>query len=217
MAIFDQSFNIVMSQEGGYQDHPADYGNYNSLNQLVGTKWGISAPAYESYYQTVPTTAHIKALTQSDAWNWSFNTIWSPYSIYEIESQHIANQIFDILYNHSPYTAAKIIRSGILNTGDPTGMVQDYGDLLGIQDRKSINAIVKLGKEVKLNNSIVEARNDYFIQHVQSDPGQKTFLPGWLIRTNSFRLSSQFAKNFMWGTLITGLIAGGIYVYQEKK
>ena len=42
MANFNKAIDLILKNEGGYQAHPNDKGNYNSKGQLVGTKYGIS-------------------------------------------------------------------------------------------------------------------------------------------------------------------------------
>ena len=67
MAKFDPAYSIVLRLEGGYQNNPADKGNYNSLGDLVGTKYGISAPVLEQWIGRPPTKMDMADYFQSDS------------------------------------------------------------------------------------------------------------------------------------------------------
>jgi len=76
MANFNLFLPELLKTEGGYQNKLSDRkGNTNSLGQMVGTKYGISAPVYEAYIKRPPTVADMKNLPLSTAVLIAKNTI----------------------------------------------------------------------------------------------------------------------------------------------
>lgn len=63
MSAFEQAFDLLLGQEGGFTDNPADPGNWTGgrcgAGECRGTNWGISAAAYP--------TLDIRTLTHNDA------------------------------------------------------------------------------------------------------------------------------------------------------
>ncbi|MEM6378816.1 MAG: glycosyl hydrolase 108 family protein, partial [Bacteroidota bacterium] len=100
MADFQKAFNIVIGHEGGYQRHPSDTGNYNSIGQLVGTNYGISAKVYESWINRPPSQSDMENLPLQDAIQIYFSLFWSRMQGNSIHNQPIANILFDGVVNH---------------------------------------------------------------------------------------------------------------------
>lgn len=95
MADFSIAYEVVSRAEGGYQRISNDPGNYNSLGQLVGTNWGISAPIYEQYLGAPPTEAQMRSMSSATARNIYRNVFWGNIQGDSIRDQNIANILFD--------------------------------------------------------------------------------------------------------------------------
>lgn len=68
MSVFDQVFEIILRQEGGFQNSPADKGNWVN-GRLVGTKYGISARSYPNLDIRNLTVEQAKAIYKRDYWD----------------------------------------------------------------------------------------------------------------------------------------------------
>uniref|UniRef100_UPI001F2088F0 glycosyl hydrolase 108 family protein n=1 Tax=Tenacibaculum piscium TaxID=1458515 RepID=UPI001F2088F0 len=60
MANYQTFQKKIQRAEGGYQILKTDSGNYNSLKQLVGTNFGVSAKVYERNIGRPPSIADMK-------------------------------------------------------------------------------------------------------------------------------------------------------------
>lgn len=69
---FDEAFERVIGHEGGYQDNPADRGNYTggaiNAGELKGTKFGISAAAYPGEDIRNMTLERAREIYKRDYW-----------------------------------------------------------------------------------------------------------------------------------------------------
>ena len=88
MANFNLFLPELLKAEGGYQNKISDRkGNTNSLGQMVGTKYGISAPVYEAYIKRPPTVSDMKNLPLSTAVLIAKKYYWDACNADEIENQ----------------------------------------------------------------------------------------------------------------------------------
>lgn len=100
MANFNLFLPELLKSEGGYQNKISDRkGNTNSLGQMVGTKYGISAPVYETYIKRPPTVSDMKNLPLSTAVLIAKKYYWDACNADEIENQSVANLIVDHYFN----------------------------------------------------------------------------------------------------------------------
>ena len=70
---FDRAFGIVVGQEGGYTQDPADPGNWTGggpgRGACRGTRWGISAAAYPALDIAGLLLADARAIYRRDYWD----------------------------------------------------------------------------------------------------------------------------------------------------
>src|SRR5690606_6583861 len=117
MASFSVAYPVVARAEGGYQNHPNDSGNYNSLGQLVGTNWGISAPVYESWIGHPPSSADMKAITKETAMSILKAKFWNTIKGDQIVDQDVATIFLDGHVNHGR-TGIKLMQQVLGITAD---------------------------------------------------------------------------------------------------
>lgn len=89
MSAFDQAFDELLGNEGGYVDNPADPGG--------ATRWGITervarANGYEGDMQVFP---------QDLARIIARKLYWNPYLLDQLD-RRVAFQVFDAIYNSGP-------------------------------------------------------------------------------------------------------------------
>lgn len=109
MAKFEIAHKITAINEGGYTDEPDDNGNWTGgkkgAGKLIGTKYGISAPVLMAYLVRVPTVNEMKNLTHQVVRSIYKKNYWDSIRGDEIESQEIANGIYDMAVNAGVGTA----------------------------------------------------------------------------------------------------------------
>lgn len=202
MANFMTAYNIVAGHEGGYQKHPNDSGNYNSLDQLVGTNWGISAPVYEAYLDRPPSESDMRNMSKQTAANIYKSNFWDKIRGDQIQSQAVANIFFDGAVNHG--------RTGVRIMQRVLGVAVD-----------GIVGPVTLGKlnsfdPAKVYLSYKQARTNFYHQLSREKPRLAVFLQGWLKRINSF---TDFTSTAAKGTGIVSilLLLVGIGIMTKKN
>ena len=172
MANFQTAYLLVADAEGGYQNHPNDRGNYNSLGQLVGTNLGIAAPTYEDWIGRPPTAADMRAITPEIARAIYRSKYWDDIKGDQIQSQAVANIFFDGRVNHG--------RTG-------TYIMQR---VVGVDDDGRVGPItlqaINSANPAQLVEAYKEARRSFYHQLVASNPSFGVFLNGWLNRLANF-------------------------------
>lgn len=100
MADFKLFLPDLLKAEGGYQNKTTDRkGNTNSLGQMVGTKYGISAPVYETWIKRPPTVKDMQNLTLATATAIAKKLYWDKVNADNIQNQALANLIVDHYFN----------------------------------------------------------------------------------------------------------------------
>jgi lysozyme family protein len=181
MANFNLFIPILQKIEAGYQNLSGDKGNYNSLNQRVGTNYGISAVFYEGIIKRPPTVADMKAITKEKAKQLYKKYFWDDIQGDKLVSQSVANLIADHAINsgESPigFIVQKILRNDF---GKKIGFDGD----IGFETAKAINTV----NQKQLFDKIKSARENYY----NSLGGE--FLNGWLNRLKNFEFTLESLK-----------------------
>lgn len=173
MANFNLFIPLLHKVEGGYQNLAEDRGNYNSLNQRVGTNFGISARFYEDIIGRPPTVADMKAITKAQATAIYKQYFWDDVQGDKLISQSVANIIADGAVNKGESPIGKIVQT-ILNRDFGKRLVVD-GDI-GPTTAAAINSV----NQQQLFEKIKDAREAYYLAI------GGVFLNGWLKRLESF-------------------------------
>jgi len=178
MASFNTYLPLLQQVEGGFQNNPKDRGNYNSLDQLIGTNYGISTGFYEGILGRPPTVADIKAITKPRAAELYRVYFWNAQRASEINSQAIANTIIDHQVNagNGVLVAQKLLNSR-------------FGFSLAVDNRMGNNSLaainsVDVGKFVTLFNEQRAA-------HYNTRSNSSEFADGWLRRLTKFAVDYQ--------------------------
>ncbi len=177
MAKFSNYIPLLIAAEGGYQNYPSDGGNYNSLNQLVGTNHGISAPVYESWIGSTPSASDMQSITKDEALEIYRLWYWDRVNASSIQNQSIANIIVDHAVNAGVGAAGKLVQ-GVLN--DFFGYNLAIDGAIGAMTVAAINN----STSQSLHDQIKEARK----QHYESISGEvaNDFFDGWINRLEKF-------------------------------
>lgn len=178
MANFNLFIPILQKVEGGYSNATTDKGNYNSLRQLVGTNFGISAPFYEDIIGRPPTVADMKAITKIKAQGLYKKYFWDDVHGDTIINQSIANIITDHAVNGGEGSIGRIVQRIL---------VEDFKKSLTIDGdigQKTATAINSVDQAV-LFNKIKAARESFYYSIGGAN------LNGWLNRLKSFSFSEK--------------------------
>ncbi|MFV5689085.1 glycosyl hydrolase 108 family protein [Flavobacterium sp. ZT3R25] len=171
MANFNLFLPELLKAEGGYQNRVSDRkGNTNSLGQMVGTKYGISAPAYEAYIKRPPTIADMKNLPLQTAVLIAKKFYWDVCNADDIENQSVANIIVDHFFNSGKRMFVKEV------------LKQRFGANIKVDSRISKDTITLLNASNPefLHYELKKSREKYYRNIGGSN------LKGWLNRLSRF-------------------------------
>ncbi|UOB18585.1 glycoside hydrolase family 108 protein [Abyssalbus ytuae] len=173
MANFYSYLPLLLQAEGGYQKHPSDTGNYNSLNQLVGTNYGISAPVYEKWIGYPPSEKDMKNMSKNIAIEIYKAWYWNAVSASSINNQSVANILVDHAVNAGAGSAGKIVQKILVYDFDKKITIDGA---IGPQTIKAINSV----NPELLHKHILKARENFY----ENIGG--VFKDGWLKRLKKF-------------------------------
>ena len=200
MADINLSMPGMLLREGGYQNDPDDFGNYNSKGELVGTNHGISAKAFESYYGFPPSQEDMESLSQAEATPIYAQDFWNPIKGDEIRSQEVADIVFDAKVNQT-YAAVKLLQT-VLNNAGRTLLVDGW---FGNKTLKATNTV----DPAIVHNGMLEARELYYRYRAgdlnPSDPWYQLFSGpkpnGWRIGIRRDETGHPIDSKFLTGWL----------------
>lgn len=172
MADFIFALEKTLQWEGGYQDSPADPGNYNSLKDRIGTNLGISAPVLEAHIGRVPTRADMLSLTKDTAAE-IYIKYWRAVRAGEIRHDRLAALLFDMAVNHGPASAVRVAQRAV--GAKPDGKMGPV--TIGLLNRKPERETIE---------KIVSARVVLYRAIAKRSPAMRIFLRGWEKRALSF-------------------------------
>jgi len=174
MAKIEKLAPILFRWEGGYKCEKEDPGDYNSRGELVGTKYGVSAGAYENEYKKIPTSNDMKNLTPIQA-SFVLKRYWNACKADNIENQSIANLFVDWHYNSGV--------SGIKAAQKALDLVND-----GLVGSKTLAVLNGEHPDI-IFSKIWNARKIFFENIVKNKPQMGKYLNGWLNRLNGYKFS----------------------------
>jgi len=170
MANFSLYFPILLKFEGGYVNNPKDNGGPTNLGVTL-KEWLSSG--YDKDGDGDIDVQDLKRITPKDAEKIAKLKYWDKVRGDEINSQSVAEFLFDWAYMSGPGTAIRKLQEVLEITID------------GIIGNKTIGAINSTNP-VTLFNLLKARREKFFRDIVNNNPSQKVFLKGWLNRNNLF-------------------------------
>ncbi len=169
MSAFSFAVDYVLGNEGGLVDNAHDEGGI--------TNFGISLRFYKTIYPEA-IADDIKNLTLQKAAEIYRTHFWDISRIQEINSQVIADYLFDMHVNMGLAAATKILqRSLCAVAGNANWSLDD-----GILGDNTLTLTNNLQRFDLLVIALRSERAAYYRDIVIRDPSQKVFLEGWLNR-----------------------------------
>lgn len=167
MASFDAYVPILAKWEGGFVDNPNDPGG--------ATNKGVTLSTYRQYFGADKTVHDLKNISELE-WRVIMRTYWNKALANFISNQSIANIVVDF-YINAGTKGLKAVQNAIGCNAD---------GVVGKRTLAALNAEPQDCVFCKIRKS----RIDYYMSLADNNPKMKTFLKGWVNRTNSFEFQS---------------------------
>ena len=167
--VFRAAVAVTLVHEGGFQNDPADPGNWTGGHigdgDLKGTKFGISAHEYPAL--------DIANLTEDEATALYFTDYWLPFHFGQLPAS-VAGKAFDMGVDLGPETSIKLLQQAIAKAGETC----DADGIIGPQTADAARCCDPVALLTDYRALIAV----YYQSIVASDPRQQKFLAGWLAR-----------------------------------
>lgn len=163
---FEAGYAIVADIEGGYSDHPDDYGGRTmyGVTETVARAWG-----YSGLMRDLP------AGTAKEIFKEEY---WDLINLGSLNDPLLANMILDASVNHGQKWAVKLAQRAY-NALHKNTIAED-----GIMGSNTLKALNNEEDKFKLKLWYLIVRGRYFYEIVNNNPSQKAFIGGWTNRLN---------------------------------
>lgn len=131
-------WEFTLKKEGGFQQLNDDSANYCD-NQLIGTKYGISAIAYKSYFGVCPSVNQIQNLTKQQAEQIAYKNYFVKSGAVNLKNPGVQHLVFQEFYG-SGYAGMKRVRQAVNNTAKKQ-LVTVSNNILNEQETRLINTL----------------------------------------------------------------------------
>ena len=178
MADFDLAQTFVHRAEGGYQADPRDAGNYTGgrvgQGELVGTRYGISAPVLARYLGRPITRADMEQLPYATALQIYRTLYWNPLELDRLHDQQLALLLYDGAVNQGPRLARQALAHAVAASG-PANIksTTTNGQLVELANTRDASQLHELAWHYRLSRY----------------PKASPFYRGWVNRLEKLRRS----------------------------
>ncbi|WP_158826622.1 glycoside hydrolase family 108 protein [Mucilaginibacter lacusdianchii] len=184
MANFIQAFNITLGNEGGYANNPNDHGGetYAGVARNFWPKWA-GWPIVDQVVAQHPANldAQLRSNSNLQAAVESFyqENFWDVVGLGALQSQQLADQLFDTAVNMGTGMAARFLQQAI-NELKPNTVTVD-----GQVGPHTIEAANAANGEA-LYNQVIALRRERYLAIIQTNPSQAQFEHSWMSRLTPF-------------------------------
>lgn len=183
MADINKSLQKLYPIEGGYVNDKTDRGGetYRGITRVNWPKWRgwIIIDALKAEPGFPKNLANHPELMEMvpEVYVWYWNSIGGP----ELESQDIADELFDTAVNTGPVVAVRIAQQA-LNFLNKNGYEFADMEVDGKMGPKTLSLINGYKYERSLLKALNALQGHHYINLVLKDPTQEKFFRGWLER-----------------------------------
>ena len=179
---FDTLYERLHGREGGYVNHPNDYGGETNLGITKET-----LGAYQAQHGGLGDggkNVDIKSLTREQAKTVYKKAFYDHYRIGEIKDNVLAEDVFDLHANSKPTTASKILQKSI-NDAVPEAKLEVDGRI-GTKTIGALNDATPKQRH-RIHESINQNRAEFYKKRIKEDTSQEDFKKGWRNRLDILR------------------------------
>lgn len=193
--VFDFALSLVLRQEGGFSDNPADHGGATNFGISLRFLRDLPIDKLKKYGIFEPVSVEtIRNLTLDQAKNIYFHEFWEGKNFDKIIERNITAYLFDCCVNLGHSTGIRIMQQAICAAKSKRNAVSEDG-ILG---DATVIAINEVG--IHLLAPMIALRAGYYRFLANTYPRNGRFLDGWLNRTYGFL--DKYKTGYKWASWI---------------
>lgn len=196
MADFAPIVDKILGHEGGFQNMPEDWGNYNAYTEngeyvtyserpgrtlRAGTNFGITAARISSRLKRPVSESHMRNLTRSQAVQEYRLSEWASIKGDRIQNQQVAEVFFDGVVNHGKSYGTKLMQKALNAKGANLQVDGAVGELT--------LAALNAAQPAVIVADYLKYREAVYYRLADTRPGNDRFLKGWLKRLSDLAAS----------------------------
>jgi lysozyme family protein len=187
MAEFQEAYSKTMSHEGGYSKDPDDAGGetYKGIAKAYNGTWsGWSTIDYHKDDSDFPACLDKIVGLQNSVYSFYKEKYWNVNKLDDVDSQDIAEEMFDTGVNMGTGRAAKFLQKS-LNYLNRNGSLYDNLSVDGAIGPASLGAlkiVLNDGDERVLLTMMNVLQGQHYMNYMDSSPSQKKYARGWFKR-----------------------------------
>lgn len=184
MANFTQAFNITMHNEGGYANNPDDNGGETYAGVArnfwpAWPGWRMVDDIVAQHPANLNAALRANADLQTEVECFYEQNFWDAVSLGALNSQQLANQLFDTAVNMGIGTASCFLQEAI-NVLNPNTVIVDRQ--VGPRTLAAANA----ADTEALYNAVIALRRQRYLAIIRLNPSQAQFEDSWMSRLTPF-------------------------------
>lgn len=189
MANFNIAYGLTMGHEGGYANNPLDSGGetYKGIARKHNPQWlgWMPIDSIKSKYGTkasiIDAYARKDLALQNQVQKLYKSNYWDTVNLDNVNSQDIANTLFDVSVNMGYSVAARFLQEA-LNLCNKNG--HSYPDILvdGKIGNITLNTLNNKANEKAIFNTINLLKGEKYIEIMRANKSQENFWTSWLKR-----------------------------------
>ena len=187
MPDFLEAYKITMGHEGGYSSDPDDAGGetYKGVSRRYNPQWeGWKIIDDMKQHADFPKILNSLPQLQDCVYDFYKKDYWDSNRLDEIDSQEIANEMFDTAVNMGRVRAAKFLQESLnyLNRNEKV-----YPDLavdshIGPATLRALDYILDHGEEELLLKILNVLQGSFYLDYMKKNPVQEKYMRGWFNR-----------------------------------
>lgn len=189
MAHFLEAFEKTMGHEGTYAKDPDDTGGetYKGISRVYNPQWeGWKIIDDMKPHPDFPTMLYQLPQLQESVCDFYKKFYWDSNKLDNVDSQAIAEEMFDTAVNMGRSRAAKFLQESLsyLNRNE-----RIFDDLvidgrIGSASLSALNYILSNGEEELLLKVLNVLQGNFYLKYMKDNPSQEKYMRGWFNRVN---------------------------------
>lgn len=189
MPEFLPAYKKTMGHEGGYGNDPDDAGGetYKGISRVFNPSWeGWKIIDDMKPHPEFPSILNDMPHLQDNVHNFYKKYYWDSNKLDDVDSQAIAEEMFDTAVNMGRSRAAKFLQESLsyLNRNERIFDDLDVDGHIGPASLRALNYILDNDEEELLLKVLNVLQGSFYLNYMKEKPSQEKYMRGWFNRVN---------------------------------